>query len=189
MCSKRWSWFVKNKNCHKKKLKYGREKLIEGTIKRKGGMSVHIGENLTNKETKRHIIIFCISMILILVCYFGMRGWISREMEYSSNNEFVKTIDCAQIIDKYGVDREYILSFDIKAACPGDVLVYFQNGSNSRYSYHKRIQVDTEYQQITMTVSPVLKDENIEEAYLAFYGEYGTGIIPTIRHISFEIKE
>ena len=46
------------------------------------------------------------------------------------------------------------------------------------------INVKEEFEEVCLIVDPVLRDEGEEESYLAFYGEYGSGVIPIVRCIS-----
>lgn len=136
---------------------------------------------------------FCITMtIIVFLWYSVMVDWVINvreekkyNKEFYSGNEFVKTIDCARIIDDYEMGTKYLLEFELKAELPGVIQVHFQNGSNTRYSYEKNVQATTQYERYSIVVEPVLNDENESESYLSFYGIYGSGVIPTIRRISF----
>lgn len=109
--------------------------------------------------------------------------------EITSTDEFVQYTDMAPIIDKYGLQR-YQISFDIKSASTASastVMVYLQNGTGSKYSFSTDVPVTTSYQRQTITVTPVLADNTLTQAILAFYGTYGTGNTPTIRNVQMQL--
>ena len=56
-------------------------------------------------------------------------------------------------------------------------------------NFWERINVSEEFQKFTLVVEPVLVNEAETSSYLAFYGEYGSGVIPTVRGISIEPME
>lgn len=116
----------------------------------------------------------------------------NREFTSQSNNEFVgyyDNLDLAPIIDKYGIERDYTISMDIKAAKAGPVRIYMQNGSNHRYTFRTSYSpaATTQYQRFTLTSKMNLTNTSIERSLLAFYGTYGTGVIPTIKNIKFSL--
>ena len=63
-------------------------------------------------------------------------------------------------------------------------MLHLQNGEDCRYAFSQVIDVTEEYKEFCLVVDPVLVDETVDNSYLAFYGEYGSGIIPTVRDIS-----
>ena len=102
------------------------------------------------------------------------------------SSEFMQYADLAPIFDTYGL-IEYTISFDIKAAKAGNIKVYMQNGSTTKYdigAYPKN--VTTEYTRQYVTITPVLYDKTQTQAFLAFYGGYGTGVIPTVKNVKVE---
>ncbi|MCL4935428.1 gp58-like family protein [Streptococcus suis] len=104
-----------------------------------------------------------------------------------SHAEFLRTpYDLASVFDKYGL-IEYTLSFDLRASQAGQVAVYQQNGSGSKYSgLWKNLTVTTEWQRFHVTFTPTEGTVSLANSYLAFYGTYGTGVKPIIRRAKIE---
>ncbi|NQL69532.1 hypothetical protein HO443_01940 [Streptococcus suis] len=104
-----------------------------------------------------------------------------------SHAEFLRTpYDLAEVFDKYGL-VEYTLSFDLKAPKTGQIVVYQQNGSGSKYSgLWKSLTVTTEWQRFHVTFTPTEGTMSLANSYLAFYGTYGTGVKPIIRRTKIE---
>lgn len=104
-----------------------------------------------------------------------------------SHAEFLRTpYDLAPVFDKYGL-IEYTLSFDLRASQAGQVVVYQQNGSGSKYSgLWKPLTVTTEWQRFHVTFTPTEGTMSLANSYLAFYGTYGTGVKPIIRRTKIE---
>ncbi|MDY7597293.1 phage tail spike protein [Streptococcus suis] len=104
-----------------------------------------------------------------------------------SHAEFLRTpYDLAPVFDKYGL-IEYTLSFDLRASQAGQVVVYQQNGSGSKYSgLWKNLTVTTEWQRFHVTFTPTEGTMSLANSYLAFYGTYGTGVKPIIRRTKIE---
>ncbi|HEM4250679.1 TPA: hypothetical protein U1X39_000464 [Streptococcus suis] len=104
-----------------------------------------------------------------------------------SHAEFLRTpYDLAPVFDKYGL-IEYTLSFDLRASQTGQVAVYQQNGSGSKYSgLWKNLTVTTEWQRFHVTFTPTEGTVSLANSYLAFYGTYGTGVKPIIRRAKIE---
>lgn len=136
--------------------------------------------------------IFCIgSLFVIMMIYFIIGTFIAKEKErereearyFRASNEFLRTIDCAEVFDTYS-NSSFELEFEICATKPGEVLVYQQNGAGYRYTFRHKISVTEEYTKFRLVVEPVLVDETVKESYLSFYGEYGSGVVPTVRDIS-----
>lgn len=145
------------------------------------------------KRTRLKRGIFCIGFVVIeIIIYLSISMFIANKKEeeakleestFRSQNEFLKTIDCAKIFDAYP-DSSFEIRFEICGTKPGKVLVYQQNGVKSRYIFEQTINVTEEFEEVCLIVDPVLRDEGEEESYLAFYGEYGSGVIPIVRCIS-----
>jgi len=106
--------------------------------------------------------------------------------ERTSTNEFMQYVDLAPIIDRYGL-RSYQLSFDIKSANVGtasSVRVYFQNGSTSKYGgLNVNVPVTTSYVRQSITFMPTLYNGAVAESWLAFYGTYSSGNIPSVKNV------
>ena len=140
---------------------------------------------MTKKELTalEKIIIFVFLLSLLFVgYYFAVKAMVLYKT-YSSSNEFVQTIDCAEIFDK-NPNGSFWITFEIRASKEGTVQVYQQNGNGARYEFYEVVNVTQEYQEFRIKVSPVLVDPDRKSSYLAFYGEYGTGVIPKVRNIS-----
>jgi len=101
--------------------------------------------------------------------------------------EFLRTpYDLAKVFDRYGLVT-YTLSFDLKATKDGAVHVYMQNGSGARYrGIHADIGVSTEWKRYHVTFTPIEWIMELSESFLAFYGIYGTGIVPYARKFKLE---
>ncbi|MGO0053861.1 hypothetical protein PWH33_12040, partial [Streptococcus suis] len=101
--------------------------------------------------------------------------------------EFLRTpYDLAKVFDKHGLVT-YTLSFDLKADKDGAVHVYMQNGSGSRYGgLHADIGVTTEWKRYHVTFTPTEGNMELSESFLAFYGVYGTGVVPHARKFKLE---
>lgn len=115
---------------------------------------------------------------------------LDSQVERMSGNEFLNhtSWDLAPLIDEYGMDREYTVSFDLKAAIPGTIQVYSQNGSAAKYDIGRHLlNVTTEYQRFSITFKPKKAGSFDTEtrSLLAFFGTYDTGRIPTVRNVSY----
>ena len=117
----------------------------------------------------------------------------SSTAEITGSSEFVKYMDLAPIIDKYGLVN-YKLSFDIKSADvsgQNTMRVYSLNGSDARYYFDPMfIPVSTSFTHYELTFKPVLISSTVTASWLAFYGiAYGSGNIPTIRNLKLELAK
>lgn len=117
----------------------------------------------------------------------GGRNYLrNSEKEQTSPDEFLKTtFDLAPVFDEYGL-IEVTLSFDAYSDVPGQVTVYCQNGGGAKYRIDNVIDITTEWKRYSMTVTPEKWMDHETEAFLALYGEYGTGRIPHIRKAKLE---
>ena len=116
--------------------------------------------------------------------------FVKSRAERTGSREFVNSPnwDMAPIIDKYGVDREYSVSFDLKSKVAGGINVYSQNGSGTRYDIgSKTIQATTEYKRYSYTFRPRASNMEMKQAMLAFYGTYDSGRIPFVKNVKFEL--
>ena len=95
------------------------------------------------------------------------------------------TFDFAPFFDEYGL-IEATLSFDAYVPVAGRVQVYCQNGSGSRYSFSKFLDMTTEWARYSVTFTPTGPDESFDKSYLAFYGTYDTGRFPHVRKVKLE---
>lgn len=120
----------------------------------------------------------------------GRNYFINSATARTGGREFVNSNDwdMAPIFDKFGTNIYYTVSFDIKAKISGNVNVYAQNGSGTKYDIGtKGINVSTVYQRFSYTFKPKLSSSTETKALLAFYGAYDTGRIPTVKNVKFEI--
>ena len=101
--------------------------------------------------------------------------------------EFLRTpYDLAKVFDKHGLVT-YTLSFDLKTAKDGWVDVYQQNGAGSRYDGpNYQIAATTEWKRYHVTFTPKEAKMELSESFLAFYGGYGTGVVPYARKFKLE---
>jgi hypothetical protein len=107
-----------------------------------------------------------------------------------TTSEFVQYADLAPIFNTNGTAVQYSLSLDLKAAKSGSVLCYMQNGSSSKYSFvNQSVSVTTEYQRFQFNgISAAVSTPTDTAATLAFYGVYGSGVIPSIKNVQVEIS-
>ena len=122
---------------------------------------------------------------IVINIYFNLKSG-SGSGPYYTINEFLKTIDIAPIIDS-NPGKNLLLSFDVKARKKGDVTVYLQNGVSSKYSFTETVKADVDYCHYELEVTPVLNNTDESEAYLSFYGGYGTNVIPTVKSINVTV--
>ena len=116
--------------------------------------------------------------------------FVKSRAERTGSREFVNSPDwdMAPIIDKYGVDREYSVSFDLKSKVAGVIDLYSQNGSGTRYDIgYINIQATTEYKRYSHTFRPTASNMEMKQAMLAFYGTYNSGRIPSVKNVKFEL--
>ena len=115
---------------------------------------------------------------------------LKSDKEVTAAREFVNSSnwDLAPLIDSYGLDQFYSISFDLKSNVEGEIKVYSQNGSTARYDIGSyMVNATTEFQRFAIQFQPNLNNINTAQSYLAFFGEYDTGKIPTIKNVKFEL--
>lgn len=113
----------------------------------------------------------------------------ASKLESTGNKEFTQYTDLAPYFDEYGINKEYLLTFTIKAPVPGNVRVYAQNGSTTRYGIsYTDIATTTQFATHTITIKPVKSNMSTPQAMLAFYGGYGSGVVPTVKDVSLTLK-
>lgn len=105
------------------------------------------------------------------------------------SREFLQTEDLAVVFDKYPITQKYSLSFDMKVTKQGNVNVYMQNGSGTKYNFvSATVRATTEYQRFKFEgLSPSLSNTNETKAILAFFGTYGSGVFPIVKNIKLEL--
>lgn len=117
---------------------------------------------------------------------------ISR-FEKTATREFVNDPrwDMAPIFDKYGVGIKYTITFILKSAVAGDIQVYSQNGSGTKYNIGTaKVQATTDFKEYSITVTPELQSGSTQtQALLAFYGIYDSGRIPTVKNVKIELGD
>jgi hypothetical protein len=97
--------------------------------------------------------------------------------------------DIAPVIDANGL-VPYVISFDIKSAnvaTKNTINVYQQNGSGAKYSFSVNVPVTTDYVRTAVTVTPTVSNGTLTESWLAFYGTYSTGNIPSVKNVVIEL--
>lgn len=112
-----------------------------------------------------------------------------------TGGEFDQYHNLAPIFDTYGL-IPYSLSMDIKVNKNGQVLVYMQNGSYSKYRFVSQwVNATTEYQRFKFeNLTPVFSTSwqqntpNDNRAMLATYTTYGSTVYPTVRNVQVEPK-
>lgn len=108
--------------------------------------------------------------------------------EYSSGNEYVRTIDCAQIFDEYP-QSVFILRFELRSDTPGEVKVYQLKGTEAKYNFCSYVYASEDFRLFEIEVTPELTNKNVNHSYLSFYGGENTGVKPIVRNISVEVKK
>ena len=109
-----------------------------------------------------------------------------------SRSEFLATYDLEPIFEKYGTDRKYSLSLELKSADTSNansISVYMQNGSGTKHNFvNKRVEVSEEYRRFTFEgLTPSLSKETEIKSTLAFYGGYNTGNTPIVKNVKLEL--
>ncbi|WP_426940535.1 phage tail spike protein [Bacillus mycoides] len=115
----------------------------------------------------------------------GRNLLVKGNLEKTNSREFVKYADLAPIIDLHGL-IEYTISFDIKVAVAGDVQVYMQNGSGTKYKFSKNVNATTQYERRFITVTPTVDNKTLTESWLSFYGTYESGRLITVKNVKVE---
>lgn len=135
----------------------------------------------------------------------AMRVWSVKTNINSWGPEFVRTTDLAPIIEKYGLDQKYDLSFDIKSediSKNDSFRIYMQNGQGSKYAIYsvgetvydstayKYADVTTDFQRVTLE-DIQFRESNMsfKNAYLAFYGTYDTGNVLTVKNLYLSLAD
>lgn len=122
-----------------------------------------------------------------------------EKTEWISNYEFLRTVNLAPIADSMDKDQHYTLRFDIKSLDTSQynkVRVYTQNSQSQRYllavdGWTRRedwtFEVTEDWQKITIENMYFVPSEfhynSTPDAYLAFYGTYGTNNAPVVKNL------
>lgn len=113
-----------------------------------------------------------------------------------TNREFISPLlDLTAIIDQFGVDKWYTISFDLLSldtSVENSIRFYPYPGSPLPNKYlfpTENFVVTTEYQRFSLSFKPTLNSDNpnSKTTRMAFYGVYGSGNIPKVRKIKFEL--
>lgn len=118
----------------------------------------------------------------------GSRNLIEKtsEEEDGPNYEFFAYRDMAPTFEEYGL-VQYTIGVDLRSPVPGNVDIYAQNGSGTRYSIGtKTCDVTTEWKRFTYTFTPTESDMAQTKAMVAFFGTYGTGRNIKLRRFKLE---
>lgn len=70
-----------------------------------------------------------------------------------------------------------------------NIMVYFQNGNDSRYSFSRNLTVKEQDADYSVEFTPPSANVSIEKSMLAFYGTYGTGNKPIVSNVRFYLTE
>lgn len=105
-------------------------------------------------------------------------------IEYFAKDEFLKTVNLARTIDKYGVEKGYLLEFEAKATASGNVKVYLQSGAGSKYLFDEKVTVGTEYRKYSLEVYPQQSLDKENTSYLAFYSG-DKNVLVSVKKIHF----
>ncbi|RPA65036.1 hypothetical protein EF384_01090 [Aerococcus agrisoli] len=120
----------------------------------------------------------------------GRNYFKNSDVERTGSREFVNhyTWDMSPVINEFGTNTYYTVSFDIKSKVAGNINVYAQNGNGTKYSIGtKGVYASTTYKRFSYTFKPVLSSSTETMSMLAFFGSYDSGRIPTIKNVKFEV--
>lgn len=120
----------------------------------------------------------------------GRNYFLKSDVERTYSREFVNspTWDMAPLINEYGIDQWYTVSFDLKSKIAGRIDVYSQNGSGTKYDIGTLvIQATTTFKRYSYSFKPKLSNTTLSQALLAFFGTYDSGRIPTVKKVKFEL--
>lgn len=122
--------------------------------------------------------------------------------DYNQRHEFLKTVDLAPIIDKYGTDVKYKIEYDAYAENSGNVLTYMQNGSTTKYQmdlpvvdfdnmgFQGKVSIfNDKYKHYSFITKFYRTNHQVNESFLSFYGKYGTGVIPHVKNIKVSVLQ
>lgn len=109
-----------------------------------------------------------------------------------NGGEFSQYANLAPIFDTYGTGSNvpYSLSLDIKVNIPNmPVLVYMQNGSYTKYGFVSQwINPTSEYKRFTFNnLNANISTPTETQAILAFYTNYGSGVLPSVKNVQVEL--
>jgi len=118
--------------------------------------------------------------------YYASRGEATRV------SEFMRYTDIAPYIDRYGL-KKYKLEFDIRSMNTANnnlISLYMQNGSGTKYGgFNASIPVTQSYNHFEGEFTAVPSNLSLTEAWVAFYGIYGTGNYPVVQNMKLSLAE
>ena len=122
-----------------------------------------------NATTVKKIGIFISLMSVIIIAYICGMFFVEKNKCYFAVGGGTITIDCVEIIDKHGVDKEYLVEFYIQVSVPGEILVCLTADDEAKYTFSEYIYVGSnKKEKFSMIVSPSVLNEYSTEAYLSF---------------------
>jgi hypothetical protein len=115
-------------------------------------------------------------------------NYITSPTEEMARGEFGQYRDLAPTFNTYGL-VPYSLSMDMKVNTPGNVFVYMQNGSSTKYAFvGANVSATTEYQRFYFNnITPSISTSSDTAATLATFTGYGSGVNPTVKNIQLEL--
>ena len=120
----------------------------------------------------------------------GLNLLIGSEKTVEGTNEFLQYMDIAPTFDEYGIENWYAISFDIKTSLEGEglrALVYCQNGSTSKFDIEQTyVPVTSSFTRQSFFFKPKVKNDAEKTSMLAFYGNYETGNILSVKNVKIE---
>ena len=116
----------------------------------------------------------------------------NQEHEASPREYMSLPYDLTPVFEKYGLDQEYTMSFDLKSKNTSKheyINIYPNPGTTNpnRHSFPTfSFKVTTEYQRFSMTFKPTDGNKDKTTTYISVYGQYDTGNFPVLRNIKLE---
>lgn len=115
----------------------------------------------------------------------GVNLFTGGTAEKKGTNEYLLYAQNPELSTIYA-KGQVTISFDIKVAVAGRVQVYCSNG-NPDYNFAAFVDVpNTEWNRMSVTVTPRLLTTGVGRSNLEFYGTYNTGRIVTVKNVKIE---
>lgn len=128
---------------------------------------------------------------------YGMKGKAIVAVDDPSvqegvKNEYLRTFDLTPIIEQYGPDATYSLSFDLKSkntAKTNSIRIYSISYDDTKYALiFENVPVTETFQTFTFhNLKPKLANPNHYGSHLSFYGTYDTGNIPVVKNLKLVV--
>ena len=119
---------------------------------------------------------------------------ITKEVGVAQAEYLSLPYDLTPLIEEYGVDQTYTLSFDLKSkniTNNNKINVYPEPGTTPPHKYafpNTAFVVTQEYQRFSITFKPTRSsNENATATRISVYGTYDTGNIPVIKNLKLEL--